>query len=584
MADNQDQDNTLLRIATWNINGIRAWCSGTDDMKGALDFLDADVICLQETKIPRSALRQNLAIVDGYNSYFGFSRDKAGHAGVATFCRDDFTPCRAEEGLSGLLPSAQVEDSVGCYGDMESKFSRRDMRRLDNEGRTVVTQHIVLIDSTEVNLNIINVYCPRAEPGNEEKIRKKLIFYEMLESRVQALVNAGHLVIVVGDINTAHKPIDVPEVSDMEEFNNDPCRKWLNHFIYDHCAEATGNVDTGTVQLLDSFRILNPHETCAFTCWCTRSNARSTNYGTRIDYILIDSRIGSKLVDCDIKRLVVGSDHCPVKAVLSLKVMKAPKVPSLSTKYFPEFTGKQSRLSNYFRSVSAEEKTSASTESDSHTTLSKAMEVEPVSSTMPQNKDKQLANLSKCTEGSSLGNSNTQKKSLKRSWGKPNTQKSQKSSLGKPSSQKSQRRISSFFTKSLSSQTQTTTETAESVSSVSENASQYFCDVNNLSSSGTPASNTDLNYDVTQISETPSLPSLSQNMQRESSHNLWQKMFTGPKEPPKCEKHGVTCVQKVVKKKGNNMNRLFWVCAKGNGRSDDPNASCGFFMWDSDLK
>ncbi|KAG9331159.1 hypothetical protein JZ751_019951 [Albula glossodonta] len=101
-----------MKVVTWNINGIRTFKGG---IKKALDLFDADIVCFQETKVTRDLLDERTAIVDGYNSYFSFSRGRSGYSGVATFCKDGAMPVAAEEGLTGLLTNHS--NAVGCYGD-----------------------------------------------------------------------------------------------------------------------------------------------------------------------------------------------------------------------------------------------------------------------------------------------------------------------------------------------------------------------------------------------------------------------------------------------------------------------------------
>ncbi|KAK6308213.1 hypothetical protein J4Q44_G00214840 [Coregonus suidteri] len=119
-----------MKIVSWNINGIRTFKGG---IKKALDSLDADIICVQETKVTRDLLDERTAIVEGYNSYFSFSRGRSGYSGVATYCKDSATPFAAEEGLTGLL-TTNHEGTIGCYGDPR-EFSSEELQLLDNEGR-----------------------------------------------------------------------------------------------------------------------------------------------------------------------------------------------------------------------------------------------------------------------------------------------------------------------------------------------------------------------------------------------------------------------------------------------------------------
>ena len=107
--------------------------------------------------------------------------------GVATFCRETFTPVAAEEGISAAL---NPEPCIGCYGNL-SDFTTGDLTALDAEGRAVLTEHSTGDGRSVV---VINVYCPRADKENEERVAFKLRFYEVLQLRAEALVKSGRFV------------------------------------------------------------------------------------------------------------------------------------------------------------------------------------------------------------------------------------------------------------------------------------------------------------------------------------------------------------------------------------------------------
>ena len=102
------------------------------------------------------------------------------------------------------------------------------------------------------------------------------------------------------------------------------------------------------LMLIDSFRFLHPTRKEAYTCWCTKTDSRKLNYGQRIDYIFVTSSLVQYLVDSQVLQEEQGSDHCPVTCQLSLSLISSPVVPSLSSTHYPEFAGKQTKLSTYF--------------------------------------------------------------------------------------------------------------------------------------------------------------------------------------------------------------------------------------------
>ena len=260
---------------------------------------------------------------------------------MATYCRDQFTPVKAEEGLTGTFRS---DGSIGFYTNLLQAFPENVLKDLDMEGRCVSTQHTFSSDGDATsNVVIINVYCPRADSDNEDRMLYKLNFYHALELRCRELQKNGFSIIVLGDINTSHKLIDHCEPEDVDSFGKTPSRQWLDNFLTTS-SETSNEEEEEEGKLTDSFRHLYPDKEKCFTCWNTKINARINNYGTRIDYIFLTSKLVCKLDDCIILSEVQGSDHCPVRALLKLEIIPSPKAPASCTKYFKEFSGKQQTM------------------------------------------------------------------------------------------------------------------------------------------------------------------------------------------------------------------------------------------------
>ena len=112
-------------------------------------------------------------------------------SGVATFCKDTATPLAAEEGIS---PALTPEPTIGCYGNTED-FTPEEIESLDAEGRTIITEHKMLSGEAVV---VINVYCPRADQENQERVDFKINFYKLLQARAEALLEKGKYVISFG--------------------------------------------------------------------------------------------------------------------------------------------------------------------------------------------------------------------------------------------------------------------------------------------------------------------------------------------------------------------------------------------------
>ncbi|XP_044124607.1 DNA-(apurinic or apyrimidinic site) endonuclease 2 isoform X1 [Bufo gargarizans] len=511
-----------MKIVSWNINGIRATRVG---LKEILDSLDADIICLQETKVTRDLLEEPVAIVEGYNSYFSFCRVRSGYSGVATFCKNTTTPLAAEEGLSGQLNGHK--GSIGCYGNTE-EFSEEELLSLDQEGRAVITQHTILTaDGKEDTLTVINVYCPRADPEKPERKTYKLRFYRLLQIRAETILRNGGHVIILGDVNTSHKPLDHCDPTDLEVFEENPGRQWLNQFLADPTTSKTEDANQPNVGglFLDSFRYFHPTQKNAFTCWCSASGARQTNYGTRIDYILANRKlVEAEFLDSIILPEVEGSDHCPVKVLMKCFPLAALKCPSLCTKYLPEFAGRQQKLSQFLvrkNKYLLEVSTGDTKEQSSSQSSSESSEP---SAARKRTNEK-------------VGGSNGKK-------GKPGPKSGQGSLLGffKPVVPKSTA-LSNGEKKSVISESETKNVTL---------TTQQGC----------------------------SLPptSGSQNGNQPPTA-FWKTLLKGPPPPPNCKGHGEPCVLRTVKKSGPNCGRQFYVCARPVGHSSNPQARCNFFLW-----
>ncbi|PNF21241.1 hypothetical protein B7P43_G04201 [Cryptotermes secundus] len=344
-----------------------------------------------------------------------------------------------------------------------------------------------------------------------------------------------------------------------EEFNKNPCRMWLSRIIYDPSSEEnTNNVNMSSFSLIDAFRFVNPEEENAFTCWCTRLNARSTNYGTRIDYILIDQRLGGEIDDCVILKDVLGSDHCPVKAVIDLKFVRAPKCPSFCTKYYQEFSGTQKKLSEFFSNESSNQELCMGT------TLSCKYDtsVASVKRKMLDTKVKHKRSKSDTRKQKGITNyfqllpSGTQIRDSCGSADLDDQGSGNRSSL-----------------ESLSFLGEVSPDTFESTSfePLAVHDEQSSVDM------------AEEKFPTTMFNDIVGQQSFctAAGPEKKAASDLWRSMLTGPKPPPKCKGHREPCVQRCVKKKGPNFGHKFWVCARGEGRSNDPSARCDYFLWDS---
>ncbi|XP_064415410.1 DNA-(apurinic or apyrimidinic site) lyase 2 [Latimeria chalumnae] len=526
-----------MKIVSWNINGIRATKSG---LKALLDSLDAEIICLQETKVTRDLLDEPTAIVDGYSSYFSFSRGRSGYSGVVTYCKNCVTPFAAEEGLTGLLTNHSK--AVGCYGNTE-EFSNEELLSLDSEGRAVITQHkICSSDQREQVLTVINVYCPRADPEKPERKVFKLRFYRLLQARAEDILESGSHVIIVGDINTSHRPIDHCDPEGLESFDDHPGRKWLNEFLYQLKGEGGSSESleghapgSGGAALerqrgglfVDTFRLFHPAQRDAFTCWSTATGARQTNYGTRIDYIFAGRVLADEeFEDSFLMPEVEGSDHCPVKAVLKCCCLAASRCPPFCTKYLPEFAGRQQKLLQFLVKVDKSKVCASDEES-----LPSSQETSEITENLaPSGKTK-------------LG------------WKRGRTELGEKNAK-KTKVEAGQGTLLSFFKPNCA----TTTAVSQSEEAKLGGASLKTEDL------GTPP---------VQGSEAE----IAREVGKKPQSAFWKTVLKGPPPPPICKGHNEPCVLRTVKKAGPNYGRQFYVCARPEGHASNPAARCNFFLW-----
>jgi exodeoxyribonuclease-3 len=249
-----------VRLYSWNVNGIRAVAK-----KGFSEWLAMtrpDVLGIQETRADPAALAEEALSPPGYRSFWAVPQRK-GYSGVATYSRRPVQNWSAGLGIE----------------------------RFDVEGRVVMT------DLGE--LDLYNVYFPNGGMG-PERLAYKLEFYAAFLEHIDAKIGAGRQVIFCGDVNTAHRPIDLarPRANQKTSGFLPEERAWLDVWL-EH-----GWVDT--------FRHLYPEATGAYSYWDQRFNARARNVGWRIDYFFVHRSYLDRVVDAGISPEVMGSDHCPI--------------------------------------------------------------------------------------------------------------------------------------------------------------------------------------------------------------------------------------------------------------------------------
>ena len=248
-----------MRILSWNVNGIRAAYK-----KGFLDWLkkeNPDILCIQETKAHPEQLTDDLRNVDGYESYFS-SAERKGYSGVAIYTKQK--PKKVEHGFG--------------------------VKKFDSEGRILVAEYPKFV--------LMSIYYPNGK-ASAERLKYKMEFYDAFLKFANKLKKQGKNIIVCGDVNTAHKEIDIARPKENEKVSGflPEERAWIDKFL------SNGYLDT--------FRMFNK-EPDHYTWWDMITRARERNVGWRIDYFYVNEEFKKKVKDAFILADVMGSDHCPI--------------------------------------------------------------------------------------------------------------------------------------------------------------------------------------------------------------------------------------------------------------------------------
>ncbi|KAL7947750.1 Endonuclease/exonuclease/phosphatase [Trichoderma barbatum] len=331
-----------LRITTWNVNGIRnpfgyqPWREQRT-FQAMFDILEADIVVMQETKIQRKDLTDDMVLVPGWDVYFSLPRHKKGYSGVAIYTRNaTCAPIRAEEGILGVLcpPKSSTqfrnlpkEQQIGGYPKPGQLPGNIDELLLDSEGRCVILEFPAFV--------LLGVYSPANR--DESRVEFRMEFLQALDARVRNLVSEGKQVVLVGDLNVSRSESDSTNVVEnlrkegltLEEWMNLPSRRLFNHLVYG--GTVLGDRDEGREEpvLWDLCREFHPAREGMNTCWDTKRNTRPANNGSRIDYVLCSHGLRDWFTEANIQEGLMGSDHCPVFATLADVVTTGDEMVSL---------------------------------------------------------------------------------------------------------------------------------------------------------------------------------------------------------------------------------------------------------------
>lgn len=245
-----------MKLISWNVNGLRACLN-----KGFMDFFqheDADIFCLQETKIQEEQIPFQL---EGYHMYWNFAKKK-GYSGTAVF--------------------SKTEPLDVTYGIGKEEH--------DQEGRVITLEFEKFF--------LVTVYTPNSQRGLA-RLDYRMTWEEEFLSYLKGLEQSKP-VIFCGDLNVAHTEIDL---------KNPKSNRQNAGFSDEERAKFSQLIDNG---FIDTFRHFYPEKTGAYTWWSYMFNARANNAGWRIDYFCVSKSLKDQLQDAIIYADVLGSDHCPV--------------------------------------------------------------------------------------------------------------------------------------------------------------------------------------------------------------------------------------------------------------------------------
>jgi len=251
-----------MKFISWNVNGLRA-CEGKG-FSETFRMLDADFFCLQETKMQAGQLDLNF---EGYTSYWNYA-EKKGYSGTAIFTRH-----------------SPLNVTYGIGIDMH-----------DHEGRVITLEM--------ESFFLVTVYTPNSQDGLK-RLDYRMAWEDDFRKYLLSL-DARKPVVVCGDLNVAHKEIDL---------KNPKTNRKNAGFTDEERGKLTTLLGSG---FTDSFRHFYPDAEGVYSWWSYRFQARAKNAGWRIDYFLVSDRLTERMTDAKIHTDILGSDHCPVEVDIDM--------------------------------------------------------------------------------------------------------------------------------------------------------------------------------------------------------------------------------------------------------------------------
>lgn len=260
-----------MKIVSWNVNGLRA--VHRKGMWGGIKDLDADIICLQETKMEKDQMPESLREMKGYVSFWNSSKKRKGYSGTAIYVRDS---------IANKIKKVH-------YGLGSEEY--------DGEGRLITIEFEDFV--------ISNGYYPNGGMG-PERLSFKLGYYETFMSFIENVRKRQPNVLWMGDVNTAHNEIDLarPKPNEKNTGFLPIEREWIDEMI--------------SIGYIDTFRHFNPSKADIYSYWDVKTRSRERNVGWRLDYIFASEELISRVTHATIHTGIYGSDHCPISIDVEL--------------------------------------------------------------------------------------------------------------------------------------------------------------------------------------------------------------------------------------------------------------------------
>ncbi|KAK8204714.1 Endonuclease/exonuclease/phosphatase [Phyllosticta capitalensis] len=620
-----------LRITSWNVNGIRnpfgyqPW-RDKRSFDAMFDLLEADIVVLQELKIQRKDLTDDMVLVPGWDCYFSLPKHKKGYSGVAIYTRQSTCmPIRAEEGVLGVLcpPGSPTpyrdlpaDKAIGGYPtDEQIEAAGVDPAALDAEGRCVVLEFPAFV--------ILGVYSPANSNGMRDDFR--FGFLCALDARVRNLTAMGKNVILTGDLNVSRQKLDTAQAEETlkkegvthEEYLSSPNRRLFNQLLKN--GDVVGDRDEGREQpvLWDTCRELHPTRKGMFTHWEQKINARPGNFGSRIDYVLCSIAMKDWVCDANIQEGLMGSDHCPVYAMLKdrvtlngaehdlLELMNPPgtfkdgqrkiewsfkSLPSTCGRLLLEFDRRRSIKDMFMRKTPASAPSlgaAKSGASEKSTTSSNGSQDTKRPDEPAPGAAQAETNHERCPslQTAAVPSKSSEKKRQAAAAPAKSTKRQKIAySSSKVSPAKGQQSLKGFFksparTKDASAdepsrerlsqpdEQQSPVSSCPEAENMSYKTSTQDADLqgieryNGAASSPASKSRAAVVQDAPAEAESDTSTALDDFRDMPDSRETWSRLFA-KRDPPRCEDHGEFCISLTTKKSGMNCGRAFWICPR----------------------